>query len=125
MGQHNKREETSVLIVLPTTMKRQVARAATRHGTSINNLIVGILAKRYSVAFSDSGRRGKRATDSPSVVLRMPRELKFAIQVASLQGRTNMSESVRSAIAEELQIRPPARRSARGTPFGGGRGRRR
>jgi hypothetical protein len=111
----------AVMITMPTALKAAVGREARRQGVNLNDLLVGLLAKHYRLAFQPSNRLGATPkARNVAVVLRMPPELKRAIQLDALGRESNMTDVVlrilASALDVQLRMMPVVRRS----PFGGG-----
>ncbi len=67
---------SDVLVRMPPDLKRSLAREVERRRASLNDVAVAILASRFGVAFTPSGRRGAPPSSAGDVLLRMPRELK-------------------------------------------------
>jgi hypothetical protein len=66
---------SDVLVRMPADLKRSLAREVERRRASLNDVAVAILASRFGVAFTPSGRRGAPPSSAGDVLLRMPREL--------------------------------------------------
>src|SRR5436190_22998238 len=111
----------TVLVQMPTALKRAVVRRVRSERSNANDVIVGTLAKRYRVPFTPTGRRGNPGASGGPVVLRMPRQLKRRLQIDALRHQpSNLSERVLTALADEfgIELNRPTRHR---TPFGGGR----
>src|SRR5262249_31569400 len=67
---------SDVLVRMPPELKRSLAREVERRKASLNDVAVAILASRFGVTFTPSGRRGATPRAAGDVLLRMPRELK-------------------------------------------------
>jgi myo-inositol-1-phosphate synthase len=67
---------SDVLVRMPPDLKRSLAREVERRRASLNDVAVAILASRFGVSFTPSGRRGAPPRPAGDVLLRMPRELK-------------------------------------------------
>ena len=100
-----KRESTSVLVRMPTELKRVLAQEVERTDATINDIAVGILADRFRVAFTPSGRRGQAPGESPAVLLRMPPALKRRIQDAARERGSNGNRVIVQALANALRVR--------------------
>jgi myo-inositol-1-phosphate synthase len=81
----------SVIVRVPPALKRRLAREVARGGTSMNDLVVGILGKRFGVEVTPSGRRSAPPGASGVVVLRMPDRLKdrLGTEARSQESTTN------------------------------------
>src|SRR3954453_2252666 len=67
---------SDVLVRMPPDLKRRLADEVERRAASLNDVAVAILASRFGVSFTPSGRRGARPRPAGDVLLRMPRDLK-------------------------------------------------
>ena len=107
---------------MPPLLKQGVVDEAKRSGSSMNDVVVAILAGRFSVPFSPSGRTSNVPSGgSGVVVLRMPPELKRRIHEAAFETETNANDIILGSLAERLGI-PFESNRRRTVPFGGGRG---
>ncbi len=52
-----KREQTSILVRMPKTLKRRLAREVVRQESTLNDVAVAALAAEFGVDFTPSGRR--------------------------------------------------------------------
>lgn len=98
-------DEPSKLLVrnIPQRLKGKIARAVRDSGRSMNDVLVEILAAKYGVEFTPSGRKaGSREVGaSGTIMLYMPSELRDAIDLdAQASG-----ESVRNTVAKVLSER--------------------
>ncbi|HXV56782.1 MAG TPA: inositol-3-phosphate synthase [Gaiellaceae bacterium] len=72
---------TSLLVRMPSALKRSLAREVARRGSTMNDVAVSILAERFGVDFEPSGRRGgSRPGASGAVLLRVPTRLRTALK---------------------------------------------
>jgi myo-inositol-1-phosphate synthase len=77
----------------------------------MNDVAVGILADRFAVAVTPSGRRSVAPGASGVVVLRMPEELKQRIRRAAVERNTNVNQVIIETLADQLGLpRSAARR---------------
>ncbi|MGH2920466.1 MAG: toxin-antitoxin system HicB family antitoxin, partial [Gaiellaceae bacterium] len=97
-----KRELKGVLVRMPSTLKRRLAReVARRHGT-LNDIAVELLAERYRVAFEPSGRKGSVPSDSGEVLLRVPPELKQRLDADARERGIGKNQVIVETLAEQL-----------------------
>ena len=105
-------------------MKEALVRETARRGASLNDVAVGILADTFGVEVAPSNRRSPLPGSSPVVLLRMPEELKSAIQAEAFRLGSNTNDVILSALADELGVPFQSNRQSnrrRSVPFGGGR----
>jgi len=98
-----------VIVRMPPQLKRRVSAEATKRDVGMNDVVLGILADRFDVAFTPSGRKGSAPGDSGVVLLRMAPELKQKLQAAALARGSNTNRVIVGALADELGVRldPP------------------
>ena len=105
----------------PSSLKEALVRETARRGVSLNDVAVGILAETFDVDVTPSNRRSPLPGSSPVVLLRMPEELKSAIQAEAYRIGSNTNDVILSALSDELGV-PFQSNRRRSVPFGGGRG---
>ena len=96
-------------------------RETARRGASLNDVAVGILADAFGVALRADEPPKPAPGSSPVVLLRMPEELKAAIQAEAFRRGSNTNDVILAALSDELGVPFESNRS-RSVPFGGGRG---
>jgi myo-inositol-1-phosphate synthase len=106
---------------MPPALKREVIRTIASRKASMNDVTVEILARRFDVTFTPSGRKGGSAGESGVVILRMPPELKRRIQATAFARDSNTNHVIVNTLAEELGLELTPPRHTRVVPFGGGR----
>jgi myo-inositol-1-phosphate synthase len=111
---------TTMLVRMPPALKQRLVREVQTSGLALNDVAVGLLAERFALPFSPSGRRGAGPGTSGVVLLRLPPELKRAIQRAAFDAGTNANDVVVRALAERLGVSHLGT-TRRTVPFGGGR----
>jgi myo-inositol-1-phosphate synthase len=94
------REQKSVIVRMPERLKRRLVAEVRRRGSNVNDVAVGILARRFGSPFEPSGRRSTVAGPSGSVVLRMPAELKQKLKGAA--HGSNVNELIIDSLSREL-----------------------
>src|SRR4051812_17081487 len=87
---------------MPGPLKRRLAEEVERTGRSLNDVAVGILAGRFAVPFTPSGRAGKAPGASGSVLLRMPAELKDRLAARAAQRKRNVNDLIVETLTERL-----------------------
>jgi myo-inositol-1-phosphate synthase len=97
-----KRELTGVLVRMPSTLKRRLAREVARRQGTLNDIAVELLADRYGVAFEPSGRKGSVPSDSGEVLLRVPPELKHRLDADARERGTSKNQVIVETLAEQL-----------------------
>src|SRR5712691_10757652 len=106
---------------MPAALKRSLVREVARSGGNLNDVAVGILAERFGVPHSPTGRRSPLPGGSGVVVLRMPAELKQAVQAEAFRSGSNTNDVILESFALHLGL-PFQSNRRRSVPFGGGRG---
>ncbi|MDX6510450.1 MAG: myo-inositol-phosphate synthase [Gaiellaceae bacterium] len=98
-----------MIVRMPPQLKRRVSAEATKRDVGMNDVVLGILADRFGVAFTPSGRKGSAPGDSGVVLLRMAPELKQRLEAAALASTSNTNRVIVGALADHLgvQLEPP------------------
>ncbi|MEX2464518.1 MAG: hypothetical protein WD428_01450, partial [Gaiellaceae bacterium] len=94
---------TSILVRMPATLKRALAREVGRRGSTMNDVAVELLAARFGVSFSPSGRKGTIPGTSGAVLLRVPPELKRKLKDAAEAAASTTNRLVIETLSQELQ----------------------
>ena len=110
-----------MLVRAPFSLKEALVRETARRGASLNDVAVGMLAETFDVEYVPTNRRSPLPGASPVVLLRMPEELKDAIQAEAFRRGSNTNDVILAALADELGV-PFESNRRRSVPFGGGRG---
>jgi myo-inositol-1-phosphate synthase len=97
-----KRNLKSILVRMPSTLKRRLAREVARRESTLNDVAVEILADEFGVDFQPSGRRGPVPGDTGVVLLRMPPELKRQLDAAARERRSSTNKVVLETLSERL-----------------------
>jgi myo-inositol-1-phosphate synthase len=97
-----KRNLKSILVRMPSTLKRRLAREVARRESTLNDVAVEILAAEFGVDFQPSGRRGPVPGDTGVVLLRMPPELKRQLDAAARERRSSTNKVVVETLGERL-----------------------
>lgn len=103
-----KSKTTGDWFVAPELRARLVADAQ-EQGTNLTEVAVGILCRRYSVAYEPNGRRANPKADDGVLNLRLPVRLYRAIK-ASTDGP--YQDAIRAALCEHYGLSVPARARA-------------
>ena len=114
-------QRKGVLVRAPFSLKEALVRETARRGASLNDVAVGILADAFGVDYVPTNRRSPLPGSSPVVLLRMPEELKTAIQAEASRLGSNTNDVILASLSDELGVPFESNRS-RSVPFGGGRG---
>jgi len=80
-----------------------------------------MLADAFHIEVTPTNRRSPLPGSSPVVLLRMPEELKSAIQAEAFRLGSNTNDVILAALSDELGV-PFQSNRRRSVPFGGGRG---
>src|SRR6266487_6300704 len=97
-------ERTNVLVRLPEALKKRLAEEVSSGEGSLNDVAVGILAKRFGVPFERSGRGGSRPKATGDVLLRMPHELKDKIARRASERRRSTTDLIVETLSERLGL---------------------
>ncbi len=107
-----------MLVRAPAALKGALVRETARRGASLNDVAVGLLAAAFGMPYTPTGRRSPLPGSSPVMLLRMPEELKEAIDSAAARSGDTFNDAVLRALADELGVpftsnrRRPARAGA-------------
>ncbi|HEU5066463.1 MAG TPA: hypothetical protein VFT86_11435, partial [Gaiellaceae bacterium] len=102
-----KRNLKSILVRMPTTLKRRLAREVARRESTLNDVAVELLADEFGVDFQPSGRRGPVPGDTGVVLLRVPPELKRQLDAAARERRSSTNKVVVETLATGLGAPTP------------------
>jgi myo-inositol-1-phosphate synthase len=97
---------------MPAPLKRALAREVGRRGTTLNDVAVSILARRFGVAFRPSGRKGSVPGASGAVLLRVPPDLKERLKAKATRTASTTNALVVDVLAEELALPRGKRKDA-------------
>jgi myo-inositol-1-phosphate synthase len=90
---------------MPVAIKRSLVREVARRGSNLNDVAVSLLAERFGIPFSPSGRRRKVIPGAAgAVVLRMPPELRRELRAAAERQHGNVNDLVLLTLSEALEI---------------------
>ncbi|HEY6055224.1 MAG TPA: hypothetical protein VIU86_14920, partial [Gaiellaceae bacterium] len=84
---------------MPQRLKRRLADEVSARGASLNDVAVGILASRFAVDYTPTGRKGTAPRSSGDVLLRMPLELKDKLARRASERRTNTNDLIVDALS--------------------------
>jgi hypothetical protein len=86
---------------MPGSLKRALVREVARRESNLNDVAVALLAERFGVPFTPSGRRRKAIPGAAgAVVLRMPPELRRELKQAARPRKQNVNDLVLSTLAD-------------------------
>jgi myo-inositol-1-phosphate synthase len=90
---------------MPPALKRAVVREVARRESNLNDIVVALLAERFGVAFTPSGRRRKVIPGAAgAVVLRMPPELRRELKTTARRRSLNVNDLVLLTLSEALEV---------------------
>src|SRR4051794_28411800 len=98
------RERASILVRMPSELKRRLAEEVAARGSNLNDVAVGILASRLAVPFVPTGRKGSDPRSSGDVLLRMPPELKQKLARRAAERRRNTTELIVETLSAGLGL---------------------
>jgi len=102
-----KKEKKSILVRMPKTLKRRLAREVARRESTLNDVAVELLAADFGVDFTPSGRRGPVPGDTGAVLLRVPPELKRQLDISARERHTSTNKVVVASLTERLDAFTP------------------
>ena len=104
-----KRDKKSILVRMPKTLKRRLAREVARRESTLNDVAVEVLATDFGVDFTLSGRqhRSRRLGDTGAVLLRVPPELKRQLDAAARERHSSTNKIVVASLTERLDASTP------------------
>ena len=89
---------------MPSSLKQALVREVARRGGNLNDLATGILAERFGVPYSPTGRRSPLAGTSGVTLLRMPGALKASIDAEAARTGSHANDVILGVLADELDI---------------------
>jgi myo-inositol-1-phosphate synthase len=115
---------------MPEALKSALVREVARRGGNLNDVATGMLAERFGIGYTPTGRRSRLAGEGGVALLRMPEELKRRIQSEARSEGSNANEVILRALAHELGVpyesnRSDQRKEAMATTNGSTNGRKR
>jgi hypothetical protein len=88
---------------MPGSLKRALVREVARRGSTLNDVAVALLAERFGVSFTPSGRSRKAIPGAAgTVLLRMPPELRRELKDAARRRKLNVNDLVLLTLSEAL-----------------------
>src|SRR5918994_4035606 len=113
-----KRNLKSILVRMPSTLKRRLGREVARRESTLNDIAVEILAERYQLEFEPSGRKGNPPSDTGVVLLRVPPAVKQRLDEDSRQKGISTNQLIVEALSERLHPRKEAMAQQNGSQNG-------
>jgi len=89
---------------MPAHLKSALVREVARRGGNLNDVATGILAERFGVAHTPTGRKSALPGSAGVALLRMPAELKERIQTEAARTGSNANDVILRVLADELGI---------------------
>jgi myo-inositol-1-phosphate synthase len=89
---------------MPFSLKQALVRETARRGASLNDIAVGILADALRVPCTPSGRKSPLPGASPVVLLRVPDDLKHALEKDAKREGTSVNHIIVRALADGLAV---------------------
>ncbi len=102
---------------MPGHLKKALVRETARRGVSLNDVANGLIADELGVAYAPTGRRSPLPGASPVVLLRLPEELKHALETEAGRSNRSINDVVLRALADGLGV--PFTRNAGTVPVRG------
>ncbi len=89
---------------MPGHVKKALVRETARRGVSLNDVANVLIADDLGVHYSPTGRRSPLPGASPVVLLRVPEELKHALETEAERTSSTVNDVVLRALAEGLGV---------------------
>jgi myo-inositol-1-phosphate synthase len=89
---------------MPPSLKDALVREVARRGGNLNDVATGILAERFGVGYTPTGRKSPLAGSGGAALLRMPAELKRRIDAEASATGSNINELILTNLADELSV---------------------
>jgi myo-inositol-1-phosphate synthase len=89
---------------MPAALKSALVRETARRSSSLNDVAVGLLADHFAIRYRATGRRSPLPGSSPTILLRMPDELREAIHGEAASSGDTFNDAVLRALSDELGI---------------------
>jgi myo-inositol-1-phosphate synthase len=99
---------------MPAELKQRLADEVGARGTNLNDVAVGILAARFAVPYTPTGRKGSDPRSSGDVLLRMPPELKDRLARRATERRRGTNELIVETLSEGLGLKGESMSSTNG-----------
>ena len=90
-------------------------RETARRGVSLNDVAVGLVAAYLNVPYEPTGRRSALPGSSPVVLLRMPEDVKSALEAEARRTEQAVNDVVLRALAHQLDVPFASNRQRRTT----------
>ncbi|HLB04658.1 MAG TPA: hypothetical protein VJK66_06520, partial [Gaiellaceae bacterium] len=89
---------------MPAHLKSALVREVARRGGNLNDVATGMLAERFGVAHTPTGRKSALPGSAGVALLRMPGELKERIQAEAARTESNANDVILRVLADDLNI---------------------
>ncbi len=89
---------------MPEHVKKALVRETARRGVSLNDVASGLIAADLGVDYTPTGRRSPLPGASPVVLLRIPEELKHALEAEAGRSSRSINDVVVRALADGLGV---------------------
>lgn len=89
---------------VPADLQTEIRAAVDRDATNMNDLVVGILARKFSVPFAPTGRRSAAVGDDgyATLLLRMPKALRRKINLRAETLEQSHQDLILSVLADHF-----------------------
>jgi myo-inositol-1-phosphate synthase len=89
---------------MPPSLKGALVREVARRGANLNDVATGLLADRFGVSYTPTGRKSPLAGASRVALLRMPAELKRRIDAEARSTSKHTNDVILEVLADQLGI---------------------
>jgi myo-inositol-1-phosphate synthase len=87
---------------MPSELKERLTQEVAARGSNLNDVAVGILASKFGVPFTETGRKGTPPRSGGDVLLRMPAELKDRLSRRASERKRNLNDLIVETLARGL-----------------------
>jgi myo-inositol-1-phosphate synthase len=89
---------------VPFSLKQALVRETARRNASLNDVAVGLLADSLGIDYRPTGRKSPLPGSSPVLLLRMPDDIRDAIQAESAATGQTLNDVILRALSGELGV---------------------
>jgi myo-inositol-1-phosphate synthase len=107
-----------VFVRMPAELKERLTQEVAARGSNLNDVAVGILASKFAVPFTATGRKGTPHRSGGDVLLRMPAELKDRLSRRASERKRNVNDLIVETLGRGLGKDTMAQENGKGRDEG-------